>query len=133
MKTSLSTIPAPSHLFNPSGDAGLYDTRRDNWTDAPIRPVFSSHFREIKTPAEMKATIRAGEFAWPGMYQLYFVTSDGGALSFASARKNLRSILDSIKTQSGDGWRVVGCQVNYEDTSLYCDDSGEKIPAAYGE
>lgn len=31
------------------------------------------------------------------------------------------------------GWRVAGCAVNWEDTELRCDHSGERIPAAYGE
>jgi hypothetical protein len=32
-----------------------------------------------------------------------------------------------------DGWRVIGCDVNWEDPSLYCDHTGARIPSAYAE
>ena len=48
-------------------------------------------------------------------------------------RENLRSVLDSIRTKCDDGWRVVACEVNYEDTELYDDHTGRKIESAYGE
>lgn len=87
----------------------------------------------ISTGAQLRATLRAGASTWPGGYPLYFVTSDGGALAFDTVRDNLSSVLDAIRTKSSDGWRVVACEVNYEDAELYDDHTGEKIESAYGE
>lgn len=132
MKNTLNA--RPSHLFvGCSGE--LFDTRKPNWSEsAPLRPDYEKTFSEIDTAAQLKATLRAGDTAWPGMYPLYFVTSDGGALSFATVRANLRGCLDAIKT--GDtlgGWRICGCEVNWEDPDLYDDHTGKRIPSAYAE
>ncbi len=90
---------------------------------------------KIKTYStkDLKAQLRFGAFAWPGGYPLFFITDDGAALSFDAVRENLRSVLWSIRHGVNDGWRVIGCDVNWEDASLYCEHTGEKIPSAYGE
>ena len=104
---------------------------RNSAFSTPLRTNYKRTHRNIKSGQDLRATLRAGEFAWPGGYQMFFITSDGAALSFDSVRKNLRSVLDSIRTHCNDGWRVVACDINYEDTELTCDHSGESIPAAY--
>lgn len=115
-------------------DGALYDTRRQNWHKLPpVRAVYRRSFSEIRTTAELKATLRAGAWAWPGAYPLFFETSDGCALSFESVRKNLRAVLDSIRNRHQDGWRIVGCAVNWEDDELRCEHSGERIASAYAE
>jgi hypothetical protein len=87
----------------------------------------------IDSVSKFRTIYRNGPFAWPGGYPLYFITSDGAALSWQSARYNRRRILESIASQVNDGWRVVGVDVNWEDPALYCDDTGERIPSAYAE
>ena len=72
-------------------------------------------------------------YAWPGGYPRYFITSDGAALSFAAAKTERRNILESIRDRSCDGWRIVACDINWEDTNLCCDHSGARIESAYGE
>ena len=72
-------------------------------------------------------------YAWPGGYPRYFITSDGAALSFKSALHNSHLIIDSIRENSNDGWQVVACEVNWEDSLLFCDDTGELIECAYSE
>lgn len=104
------------------------DLYRDNQV---VRKDFKKHFRNIETTAQFKATLRAGSVTWPGCYPLFFLLSDGETLSFDSARKNLRAILSSIHHKCNDGWRVVACDVNYEDAEMLCAHSGEPIPAAY--
>jgi hypothetical protein len=99
-----------------------------------VRTDYERHHAKIKTGRELRATLRAGDTTWPGMYPLYFVTDDGAALSFAAVRENLHQIIAAIR--SGDirgGWRVIACEVNYEDPGLFCDHSGERIPSAYAE
>lgn len=85
------------------------------------------------TVEQFNAQLTSGAFAWPGGYPLYFITSDGGALSFESATKNADLIRAAITDKDDSGWRVVGCEVNWEDAELYCDDTGKRIPSAYAE
>lgn len=122
-----------AHLFK-SDDGNLYDTRRADWsTAAPLRRGFCKSFARIESAAEFKATLRAGGFAWPGGYPLYFVMAVGEALSFESARENVREILAAFAPGGDRDWRPVACEVNYENADLYCAHSGAKIDSAYGE
>jgi hypothetical protein len=85
------------------------------------------------TAKEFTEQLKAGAHAWPGGYPLYFITNDGGALSFDAAKENRELITESIADDCNDGWQVVGCDVNWEDSELICDHSGEKIESAYAE
>lgn len=123
----------PAHLFVSDSDGSLYDTRVDDWSRKPaLRAVYSRHCRDITNAAELKATLRAGPYAWPGGYPLYFVMSDGESLSYESARGELRQLLDAFQPQGDSQWRVVGCEINYENLDMVCCHSGEPIPSAYG-
>lgn len=104
-------------------------TRRRALTN---RTAFHHHL--ISTPAQFVRTLNAGPFAWPGLYPLYFVTSDGAALSWEAAKAEARQVCAAIR--DGDtrgGWHVMGCEVNYEDAALFCDHTGKRIPSAYAE
>lgn len=133
MKTETTSHELPSHFFVSDTDGALHDTRHQNWHEKPLRSKYRYTFRKISTVAELKATLRAGEYAWPGGYPLYFTTSDGAALSFESVWSNLRSVFDSIRAKCSDGWRVIGCDVNWEDADLHCEHSGKRIPSAYAD
>lgn len=88
----------------------------------------------IKSISDFRAAMRDGQYAWPGWYPRYFVTSDGGALSFKTAKAERRNILEALA--SGDtwsGWHVYGVDINWEDPDLYDDHTGERIPSAYAE
>lgn len=123
----MKTLPANLWTF----DGDLY--RSDLGHALPLREKYVWHFARISTVSELKATLRAGPVAWPGCYPLYFITSDGAALSFESAMENFHSIAWSIRNKCSDGWRIVGCDVNYDDAELVCDHSGKRIESAYGE
>jgi hypothetical protein len=70
-------------------------------------------------------------YAWPGGYPRYFITNDGEALSFAAAKENQPLIEQSISQACNDGWQVVACEINWEDSSLTCADTGKRIESAY--
>lgn len=124
----------PSHLFVSSSDGGLYDTRVKDWHKKPaLRAVYSRSFQVINNTQELRATIRNGAFAFPGGYPLFFITSDGGALSFETVKKELYSVSWSIRHNVSDGWRVVACAVNWEDGELTDSHTGAKIESAYAE
>ncbi len=85
------------------------------------------------TSSDFRRAMRNGAYAWPGGYPLYFICADGKALSFASAKANRRLILSATHNRDDAQWRVVGVEINWENDSLYCADTGAKIESAYGE
>lgn len=88
----------------------------------------------INTISDFRAAMRNGPYAWPGGYPCFFVTADGAALSFESAKACRRDILEAIRdNHTSSGWRVEALTINYEDPDLYCDHSGERIESAYAE
>lgn len=121
----------PDYLFS-SDDGNLYDTRRADWSANPLRVDYRKTFAEISSGAQLRATLRAGAYAWPGGYPLYFLASDGEALSFDTVRAELRQCLRALRDTSRDGWRIVACEINWEDAELTCAHSGNLIQSAYG-
>jgi hypothetical protein len=88
----------------------------------------------IKSISEFRAATRQGSYAWPGGYPLYFVTSDGAALSPAGAKANRRDILEALRDgDTRSGFHVCALEINWEDRDLVCDATNEPIPAAYGD
>lgn len=85
------------------------------------------------TTKKLREQLRQGDWAWPGGYPLHFITSDGAALSFEAVRENIKSVIWSMRHGANDGWRVIGCEVNWEDSDMTCAHTGEPIPSAYGE
>lgn len=94
-------------------------------------PITYTH-REIKSVRDLKETLRAGQWAWPGGYPLYLISADSEPLSFESARECFREICDAMTNDYGaPSWRIVGCEINEEDQQLYCSHSGQRIEASY--
>lgn len=98
-----------------------------------VREVYSRTFERIETGAELRATIRAGAYAWPGGYPMYFLTDDGATLCFDCARSELRSITQSIRGKHRDGWRVVGTFIHWEGAPETCAHCGADCESAYGD
>jgi hypothetical protein len=116
----------PDTLFVGCDDGALY---RVGKYSTPVRPNYSRHSRTIETVADLKATLRAGAYAWPGGYALYFVTADGAALSFAAARAEFATIASAIRDGRTDsGWRIVGtASTADDDDTVVCDHTGQPI------
>lgn len=122
--------PLPDHLFISSCDGCLYDTRKEGWANGPpLRTRYCSTFGEIRNNHELKATLRAGQYAWPGGYQMYMVESSGLALSFAGVEEEFKRRKGADDTFA---FPLIVC-INYEETELYCDITGGLIPATYTE
>ena len=85
----------------------------------------------INSISDFRKAIHNGPYAWPGGYPLYFITSDGEALSFEAAKQERRSILEALRDHDNSGWRVVDVDVNWEDGDLYCAHTGDRIESAY--
>jgi hypothetical protein len=89
---------------------------------------------QIKTVSDFRKAYKSGPYVWPGGYPLYFVTADGAALSWAAAKECRSQIVRAVGSDdTRSGWRIIGADVNWEDASLYCDHTGERIPSAYAE
>lgn len=85
------------------------------------------------TLSQIKKHLRCGKFAWPGGYPLYFVTTDGCALSFEAVRECWTQVCFAHINGLRDGWRIAGVGINYDDGELRCDHTGERIESAYAE
>ena len=78
------------------------------------------------------AQLADGPFTFPGSHPVFFVTADGGCLSFASAWAERAEIYRALA--NGDrrgGWYVEASDINWESEDLYCGHSGSRIEAAY--
>lgn len=64
-----------------------------------------------------------------GGYPIYYLTKDNGVLSPKAVAENIDLTNDPDDPQ----WYIVGTDINYEDASLICDHTGERIPSAYAE
>lgn len=115
-------------IVNDDGDLYRYEPGKHA---CAVRKNFSRTHAMIRSVADLKATLRAGAYAWPGGYPLYFVCDDGGSLSFRTVRQEYRLVADAIRRRDGSGgWRVIACGVNWEDR-LTDSHTGEEIESAY--
>lgn len=118
----------PEHFFIGDTDGALYDTRRDGWYSAPLRAHYRRTFSTIESAAQFKATMRAGEFAWPGGYRMALSTADGCVLCYECAREEAHLVIDSIRRDISDGWRVDGAfLVDDCEEATHCDNCGESL------
>jgi hypothetical protein len=86
------------------------------------------------TLAEIKTVLRSGPYAWPGGYPLYFITADGAALSFKAVRNEWRNIVWAhLHNSRTCGWFIEAADINWEDSTLCCDHTNERIESAYAE
>lgn len=76
---------------------------------------------------ELREAIRA-KFAWPGGYEIFGVTGDGGTLCCDCMRKEYRQVAWSRRNNVNDGWKVdaVDCMGNVEGP-ITCDNCGKEI------
>ncbi len=91
------------------------------------------HHCKIETPRHFLESLKAGPYAWPGIYPLYFLTSDGEPLSFDAARAEASHVARAIRDGDNSGWRVIALEVNWEDPELFCCHTHKRIESAYAE
>lgn len=117
----------PTHLFTALGN--LYDSRRkDCYPCAALRQEFKRHFWSIENTRQLTATLRYGEFIWPGKYRVAFTTAERTVLSFAAVRRELKQVIRSIRNHRCDAWRVNGLiYLERIDDPVYCSHTGELL------
>lgn len=121
------TLPAYFTEF----EGSLYDTRVPNWSAAPLRAIYSRTFEKITNTLELRATLRAGPYAWPGGYPLVFLCADGECMAFETVRENYRECARAFDDHH-NSWRIVGCFIHWEGDPIVCVHSGRMIESAYG-
>lgn len=97
-----------------------------------IRTDYCKVYRRIKSGRQLRSTVRSmrkhGQYAWPGGYLLFFITSDGEALSLDAVLENFRSVMNSVRNHLRDGWRVVGVESSEQCEELtLCAHTGEVL------
>ena len=78
-------------------------------------------------------SLRGGPFTSVGSYPVFWLTHDGETLSHEACMANCGRIARAIRDNLNDGWRVVGCDANWEDPEMFCADTGKRIESAYAE
>lgn len=129
--TSAGTVTErPAHLFeSESGD--LYDTRKPDWARRPLREGFSRTYREVKNGRELRASMRAGKWSFPGGYEIYGIASDGEVLCMDCISSNYKQVVRAIRDtpcHPFDEWRVIGFEsAGNTDSHTECSHCGRVI------
>lgn len=89
--------------------------------------------REPYTRLHFNRDLADGRYAWPGGYPKYFLTSDGETMSYDAAEEHADIIAQAIDERDSGGWRVVSCDINWEDGDMRCCHTGQRIESAYAE
>ena len=89
---------------------------------------------KIELLQQIKRSLR-DKYAWPGGYPLYLLCADGEVLSIDAARDNWKLICHATMfPQYGTkDWQIVAVDINWENPSLYCAHTNERIESAYAE
>lgn len=108
-----------------TSDAGALVRHADCET---VRPLFARHSRDIGTGPELRASLRAGGYAWPGGYALAYIAGDGGTLCPDCVRAELYQCIYSLRHDIRDGWRIAGMISAAEsDSECTCDHCGREV------
>lgn len=78
-----------------------------------------------KKITELKNNIRH-PYAWPGGYEIVFVTNDGEILCHDCVRSNFREVIYSTKNHVDDGWRIVGYMTEAVDAECTREMAGDE-------
>ena len=125
-------MPKYESMITCDGSLNLYEP--GSLKPALVRENYSRHYRQISNSREFFASLRAGPYAWPGGYDVMFVTSDGGLHCHACAHANARLVADSIWHGYRDGWHVEGLLcTNETDSECACDHCGGVVKEEYKE
>ena len=89
---------------------------------------------EIKTVADLDAALEHGKYTSVGGYPIFFITSDGAALSYDTVKDEYDEIAEAITDDDrSGGWRVEAVDINWEDPDLIDDHTGDRIESAYAD
>lgn len=81
--------------------------------------VWRRYTYNLEKPADIAKYVARTKYAFPGGYELFAITDDGGILCFDCCRADFRLIAESMPR---DGWHAVAveCTAN-TDAEIICD------------
>ena len=86
------------------------------------------------TISEFQGRLALGQYTSHGNYAMYFFTNSWECICFKCAEKEKENIVLAIQNQDNSSkLQVIGADINWEDSTLYCNECGERIESAYGE
>ena len=80
----------------------------------PLRTNYKKHTIYINNGSELCASLRAGQYVFPGGYEIGYWTHDGAMICADCVKDNLESVIWSIRNDCNDCWQVAGIDVCYE-------------------
>jgi len=90
--------------------------------------VWRNYIYDLDSGSDIAKYVARERYAWPGGYELYAITDDGGCLCHDCCRTEFELILWSVKNDCSDGWKVVAMQSTAMDEGLVqCDHCNKGI------
>jgi hypothetical protein len=75
--------------------------------------------------------LRMGKFTPIGSYPLFFLMATGETLCPNCVKVEVLRIGRATRDRDGQMYRVVGCDINWEDMNMECAECCDKIECAY--
>ena len=105
-------------MVSESGDLVALDDFR------VIREKYSYHFREIKNVRQFHSSLRAGKYAWPGGYELFFCIA-GDSICWDWVKENLNRERENVRQYSA----VLCGSHETEPEQFFCCDCNKDLSA----
>lgn len=97
-----------------------------------VRPALRHTFLEIRTGRELRATLRAGAYAWPGGYTIALICADGEMASISGLLRNRSSYRTAIRDiRDRASCRIVGAMQYDEGDTRWCAYTNAAIEPSY--
>lgn len=84
------------------------------------------------TPKELIASLREGPFTSTGSYPKFWFSRDS-VFSYAAIMAHALEACRAARSNDYSEWRILGCDVNWENPALFCDETGDRIESAYAD
>lgn len=97
-----------------------------------VRPQYSYTFRDIKNTHQLRATLRNGAYTDVGGYPLYLICADGAEFCFDCAKRDYKRIVMDMNHEEDGLFKIIGCDINWENDDMQCAHCNKIIPSAYG-
>lgn len=98
-----------------------------------VRPAFRRTFIEIRTGRELRATLRAGAYTWPGGYTIALICADGEMASIGGLLRDRDAYRTAIRDIRDRAYcRIVGAMTYDEGDARWCAYTNGLIEPSYG-
>lgn len=92
-----------------------------------VRRLYAAHRPTFENAAQVRASLRAGPYVFPGGYPVAYITDDGGTLCPDCVMRNYYLVCWAIRNQCTDGWRVIASEYCDGESDAHCDNCAAPI------